>query len=271
MICFPNAKINLGLQIIGKRTDGFHNLASIFYPVAWCDALEMVVADEFEFSQSGIFIQGNSEDNLCVKVYRSLKQKFDLPNVKMHLHKNISIGAGLGGGSADGAFAMKLLNDLFDLKLSNGEMQELVKPFGSDCAFFIENVPTLAVNKGDEFERIDFSLKGKYLVLIYPELFISTKEAYSGVQPQMPSTDLNIVAMPIENWKGHLLNDFEKHLLIAHPQLLEIKIKLYELGGIYASMSGSGSTMYGIFENEIDLVSHFPANYRIWQGWAEKK
>ncbi len=269
MICFPNAKINLGLQIIGKRADGFHNLASIFYPVAWCDALEMVVADGFEFTQSGIFIQGNAEDNLCVKVYRSLKQKFDLPNVKIHLHKNIPIGAGLGGGSADGAFAMKLLNDLFDLKLSNNQMQDLIKPFGSDCAFFIENRPTLAINKGDEFEHIDFSLKGKYLVLIYPDLFISTKEAYSGVQPQIPSKDLkNIGALPIKNWKGNLTNDFEHHLLVAHPLLLEIKNKLYHLGATYSSMSGSGSTMYGIFESEIDLVAHFPANYRIWQGWA---
>lgn len=271
MICFPNAKINLGLQIIDKRKDGFHNLNSIFFPVGWEDALEIIPSDIFEFSQSGIPIQGEAVENFCIKVYTFMKEQFQLPPVKIHLHKNIPIGAGLGGGSADGAFTLKMLNTLFSLGLSTTQMQEIIKPFGSDCAFFIKNTPTLAINKGDEFEKVDITLKGKFLVLIYPDLFISTKEAYSAVSPKKPSADIrSIIKNPISDWKTFLENDFEQHLLIKYPILSDIKNTLYNCGALYASMSGSGSTMYGIFDREIDLSKSFSKAYSLWQGWAKQ-
>lgn len=268
MIRFPNAKINLGLQVTHKRADGFHNLCSIFYPVGWSDALEIIPSTNFEFTQSGIAVQGDPADNLCVKVYDWMQAEYNLPAVKIHLHKNIPVGAGLGGGSADAAFTMKMLNDLFTLNLCNLQMQEAIKPFGSDCAFFIENKPTLAVNKGDEFEAISVSLKGKYVVMMYPDLFISTKEAYSGVVPVKPNFILQeIDSKPIETWKPDMLNDFEKSLFPTYPLLAEIKNILYAQGAAYASMSGSGSTIFGIFEKETNLAHLFPINYKLWNGF----
>lgn len=270
MIRFPNAKINLGLQITHKRADGFHNLCSIFYPVGWSDVLEIIPATNFEFSQSGIVVQGDAADNLCVKVYNWMKTEYHLPNVKIHLHKNIPIGAGLGGGSADAAFTMKMLNELFSLCLSSLQMQDAMKLFGSDCAFFIENKPTLAVNKGDEFESISLSLKGKYLVMVYPDLFISTKEAYSGIVPASSDAELQeIASKPIETWKLTMQNDFEKSLFPSYSLLAEIKNTLYAHGATYASMSGSGSTIFGIFEKEINLSKLFPSYYKIWNGFLE--
>lgn len=267
MICFPNAKINLGLNITEKRKDGFHNLESIFYPVGWSDALEIIVSDNFEFNLSGISVEGNKEDNLCVKVYKSLQEKYNLAPVKMHLHKNIPVGAGLGGGSSDAAFAVKLLNKIFELNLSSEEMQNIIRPFGSDCAFFIENKPVYAFEKGDQFKQTDLDLKSKYIVMVYPDLHISTKEAYSGIKPQKPAFEIQeVIKSDIGSWRNKLVNDFEKGISEKYPVIEQLKNDLYKAGALYAAMSGSGSTVFGIFEKEIETKNIFPENYKIWQG-----
>ena len=265
MLLFPNAKINLGLHITEKRTDGFHNLQTCFYPVNWLDALELIEAPTLQVTSSGIEIPGTMEDNLCAKVYYAVKERYNIPPVHMHLHKNIPIGAGLGGGSADAAFTLKALNKKFGLELSDNEMEDLVKPLGSDCAFFIKNQPVLAYGKGDEFEAINLSLKGYYIALVYPAMLIATKEAYSGVVPQEPAVPLKqVLQQDISNWKNHLINDFEKTVFKNHPALADIKQQLYNAGALYASMSGSGSCIYGIFAKPTELK--FPKLYRIWQG-----
>ncbi|TAH25274.1 MAG: 4-(cytidine 5'-diphospho)-2-C-methyl-D-erythritol kinase [Cytophagales bacterium] len=267
MIRFPNAKINLGLQITERRTDNFHNICSVFYPLGWSDALEIIPSKDFEYSQSGITISGNTEDNLIVKTYRWMKKAYDLSNVKIHLHKNIPIGAGLGGGSSDAAFTAKMLNEIFSLKLSIPEMEEIIKPLGSDCAFFIQNKPTLALQKGDEFENINVSLKGKYIVLIYPNIFVSTKEAYAGVKPQKPQFNLrNIAELPIQEWRNNLKNDFEEGIFFIYPEIAELKNQFYQLGALYSSMSGSGSTVFGIFDGPINCQKYFNKDYSIWAG-----
>jgi 4-diphosphocytidyl-2-C-methyl-D-erythritol kinase len=201
MITFPNAKINIGLQIIQKRPDGFHDIASCFYPVGWADALEIVEAETFSFSSSGIDIPGDVNKNLCVKAYDLLKADFDLPPVAMHLLKNVPIGAGMGGGSADAAFALKLLNDKFELKISTENLENHARHLGSDCAFFVQNRPMYCFDKGDQFANIEIDIKGKYLALIYPNLHISTAEAYAGVKPQKPKIDLReVLKQPISDW-----------------------------------------------------------------------
>lgn len=266
MIQFPNAKINLGLQITAKLPDGFHELTSIFYPVGWADALEIIIAEEFQLTLSGIVYDGDAANNLCTKVFKALQQEYNLPHVHIHLHKNIPVGAGLGGGSSDAAFALKMLNQLFDLKLDNHAMQEWIKPFGSDCAFFVDNMPAMAPNKGESLRKIDFSLAGKYIVLVYPNLFISTKEAYSQVVPCKSNISLeDYISLPLSDWKDTVLNDFEKSLFPSYPLLSTVKQHLYDLGASYASMSGSGSTMYGIFDNDPNIKDIFPSNYLIWK------
>ena len=270
MVVFPNAKINIGLNIISKRADGFHSLESIFYPVPWNDILEIIPAEKFEFSMSGIQIQGDPEENLCVKVYRSLQQSLNLPPVCIHLHKLIPVGAGLGGGSADAAFTAKLLNEMFHLGMSDAELMQFIKVFGSDCAFFINNQPAFAMERGDVFEESSITLKGKFLVMVYPDLFISTKEAYGGIKPEKPEHELRLVLKgEIQSWKQEVRNDFETTLFPKYPVLQQIKKLLYDAGAQYASMSGSGSTIFGIFENEVDVRKSFPGNYSIIQKFLE--
>jgi 4-diphosphocytidyl-2-C-methyl-D-erythritol kinase len=267
MVVFPNAKINLGLSITEKRKDGFHNLESCFYPVQWIDALEVLPSDTIKFTSSGTVIPGNPEDNLCIKIYHILKNDFDLPPIHLHLHKNIPIGAGLGGGSADAAFTIKLLNSLFDLKLSDDKMESYIRPLGSDCAFFIRNKPVFAYGKGDQFSTINVDLSGKHIVLLYPEVHISTKEAYSGVEPKIPEHSIkDILSGDIHTWKGRLKNDFEKSIFEKYPALLSLKNDLYKHGAVYASMSGSGSCLYGIYENKPDTSFFQTGNGRIWEG-----
>lgn len=266
MLVFPNAKINIGLNIVEKRADGYHNIESCFYPVGWSDALEITLADEFSFRSDGIVIPGNSSDNLCTKAYQMIAADYALPAVKMHLLKSIPIGAGLGGGSADAAFAIKALNEQFDLKISFEKQLDYARRLGSDCAFFISNKPAYCFQKGDEFEDIDLNLKGKWIVLVNPGLHISTVEAYSGIVPKRSEHDLrNVLKEPIENWKYKVKNDFEATLFPKYPLLGEIKEALYQQGALYAAMSGSGSTLFGIFELEKDLQKHF-ADYKVWQG-----
>ena len=269
MLTFPNAKINIGLNIIEKRADGFHNLESIFYPVGWKDALEIVPAQDFSFGSTGLKIPGNTDNNLIIRAYHLLKSEIDQKNeisIKVHLHKIIPMGAGLGGGSADGAFALKMFNQIFELGLSNEVLANYARKLGSDCAFFIENKPVFCYEKGDKFEEIALDLRGRYIVLVNPEIHISTAEAYSGVKPAKPKIGVKeAIKQPIAEWKNLIVNDFELHLLPKYPVLATIKNALYELGADYASMTGSGSTVYGIFEKPIHGKETFK-DFMVWEG-----
>ncbi len=271
MLTFPNAKINIGLNITEKRSDGFHNIESVFYPVEWCDALEIIPnqnpdATNAVFQSSGLAIPGNESSNLCLKAWNLLQERINVPPM-IHLHKVIPMGAGLGGGSADGAFMLKMLNEVYELKLSNDELKDFARKLGSDCAFFIENRPVFCYNKGDEFEDFKLDLKGKFVVLVNPDIHISTAEAYSGVSPKKPQIALKTaLSQPISEWKKIVKNDFEENLLLKYPTIAAVKASLYQAGAVYASMTGSGSTVYGIFEQESDLKSSFP-NFAMWQGF----
>lgn len=252
MITFPNAKINIGLNITEKRSDGYHNLETIFYPIDLCDSLEFVQNDETQFNCTGLKIEGEPENNLILKAYKLLKEEFDLPNIDIHLHKSIPMGAGLGGGSADAAFMLKMLNNEFKLGLSSQELEQKATKLGADCAFFIENKPTLAKGIGNIFEPTTINLSGYHIVLIKPEVHVSTAEAYGGCKPQRWTTPLEVaIKRPITEWNDCIFNDFEQTVFIAHPELSEIKDMLYAKGAVYAAMSGSGSTIYGLFENTI--------------------
>ena len=275
MICFPNAKINLGLNITEKRSDGFHNIETLFYPIQWCDALECVENTDFQkgeekikLSLTGINVGPNPQNNLVVRAYHLLDEKFKLPAVKAHLHKVIPMGAGLGGGSSDAAFFIKLLNEKFQLEIPVTDQLNFAKQLGSDCAFFIENKPVFASEKGDVFSPAKTDL-GKYsIVVVYPAIHSNTAEAYKGVKPVKPKESIKkIVSRNSNSWKGKLLNDFEKSLFTQYPTLEKIKNKFYDEGAIYASMSGSGSAMFGIFEKSIDVSEfNFPSNYLIWKS-----
>lgn len=252
MIVFPNAKINIGLNVVEKRQDGFHNIESVFYPIFhFKDILEIVINkdnNEVLFSSSGITIPGKNNENLCIKAYQLLKTDFDIPSVKIHLHKVIPIGAGLGGGSSDAAFTLKLLNVLFELKLAEEELIRYAQKLGSDCAFFIKNKPVYAYNKGDDFIDYDLDLEGYKIEVIFPGIHVSTKEAYDGIQVRKSDADLRSqLHLPIEQWKNVVKNDFEKSIFLKYKSIEEFKMSLYNQGAVYASMTGSGSAIYGIF------------------------
>lgn len=264
MISFPNCKINLGLRVTEKRPDGFHNIESCFYPVQWQEVVEIIEHKELKFTASGIPVPDDEKGNLCVQVWKALNKRYQIPKVHIHLHKTIPIGAGLGGGSSDAAFTLKLLNEKFQLKLSDDSMEEIIKPLGSDCAFFIRNKPVIAINKGDEFISTGLSLKGKWILLVYPGIHISTKEAYSGIKPKKSIASLShILEKDIEDWKFHLQNDFEEHLFVSYPVLETIKNSFYKSGAVYASMTGSGSCLYGIFNTEPDIEPFYNQDYII--------
>jgi 4-diphosphocytidyl-2-C-methyl-D-erythritol kinase len=268
MICFPNCKINLGLSIIEKREDGFHNLETIMYPINLCDILEIIIAPDkqFEFNSSGLNIDGKKFNNLVVKAYTLLQSEYQLPPVKIHLHKVIPIGAGLGGGSANAAFTIKTLNKLFNLGLSFEDMQGYASVLGADCAFFIENKPVIATKKGDQFSPLDLNLANFYFTIIKPNIRISTSEAYSWIKPRRRKESLqHVIHKPIANWKNHLNNDFENEVFSRFPIIKQIKDNLYKMGASYASMSGSGSAVYGIFKEPVSLKNHFQ-NYYCWSG-----
>jgi 4-diphosphocytidyl-2-C-methyl-D-erythritol kinase len=266
LISFPNAKVNLGLNIVAKRTDGYHNIETCFFPVNWCDVLEIVPSDTIRFTSSGIEIPGNPDQNLCLKAYHLLKKDFNLPPVHIHLHKIIPIGAGLGGGSSDAAFTLKNLNTQFELSLTDDQLIEYARQLGSDCAFFIKNNPVLAKEKGDVFEEIELDLYDKKIILIYPKIHVSTADAYGGVQPGKPEKNVGeILSQPLVNWKDLLKNDFEDTIFPKYPEIRKVKESLYESGAVYASMSGSGSAVFGIFENDID-DKIFKETYMVWKG-----
>ena len=266
MICFPNCKINLGLFITEKRPDGYHNIETLFYPVPLCDVLEMTEGNKNEFTISGIDIPGGYESNLVIKAYEILRNRFKLPCINVHLHKVIPTGAGLGGGSSNAAFAIKLLSDLFSLKLSKEQMLDVAGLLGSDCSFFIENNPVYATNKGDIFENVNLDLSPYTLLLVKPPVHISTPIAFWLVQPHKAPFHLkNINIAKIKEWKSCVENDFEKPLFTIHPEIKRITETLYEIGALYASMSGSGSAVFGLFNDEVDISGLFKDCFT-WQG-----
>lgn len=252
MISFPNAKINLGLYVLAKRDDGYHSIETCFYPIPWYDVLEIIPSDTTAFTSSGITIPGNEESNLCLKTVASLRASHSIPSVRIHLHKNIPIGAGLGGGSADAAFTCTALNNLFHLNLTLQQQEDVVRPLGSDCAFFIQNKPVIAHEKGDIFsEQGCVNLSGYWIYLIHPGIHVSTKDAYNGVQPKSNRKAIHtILQQPVTTWKTELVNDFETSVFKQFPAIENIKNHLYESGAIYASMSGSGSTVFGLFKEK---------------------
>jgi 4-diphosphocytidyl-2-C-methyl-D-erythritol kinase len=268
VITFPNSKINLGLHILRKRPDGFHDLETIFYPISLQDALEIVSAPEGSgiiFSQSGLLIDTHTQDNICVKAWNLLKKDYpELPSVKMHLHKCIPTGAGLGGGSADGAFALMALNKKFHLEISPGKLLEYALQLGSDCPFFIKNEPVYATGRGEKMEPVHIDLGAFKIIVVNPGIHVSTATAFSHVIPRenrLPITD--IVTIPVEQWRHHLHNDFQEPVSQIHHEIRSIIDRLYADGAVYASMTGSGSTVYGIFRKEAIPEFNFPAGYYI--------
>ena len=250
MLAFPNAKINIGLNITSKRPDGYHNIESCFYPTPWNDALEIIPSSELKFTTSGLSIPGSEDSNLCLKAYHLLKEDFDIPAVHIHLHKVIPMGAGLGGGSADGAFTLKLLNDLFELGISSKQLEVYASKLGADCPFFIDNKPKIVRGTGDVFSDCPIDLTGKTILIKNPGIHIGTKEAYANVIPKEPLIRIeDILIKNISDWKDQVNNDFEESVFPSHPEIENLKNDLYNLGASYASMTGSGSTVYGIFEN----------------------
>ena len=268
MIVFPNAKINIGLNVVAWRPDGFRNLESCFYPVQWQDALEIVPATEKQFKLSGIPVPGAAETNLCWLAYDLLRADFNLPTVAMYLHKNIPIGAGMGGGSADAAFALRLFNDLFQLNLTLEALEDYARQLGSDCAFFIRNKPVFARERGDVFEPISLDLSGYRCVIVYPDIHITTAEAFGLVKTAQPEYALqDLLTQDIATWKNKVKNDFEEALFPRYPVLAQLKDYLYSQGAVYAAMTGSGSAIFGLFPGEIAIKEWaFPEAYRVWQG-----
>lgn len=259
MITFPNAKINLGLDIVEKRPDGYHNLETIFYPIPLCDILEITTTTStdspaYSFTMHNAVFDGSDDDNLVIKAYKALAADHKLPKVEISLYKHIPTGAGLGGGSADAAFALKMLNDIAGLGLTSEQLRGYASRIGADCAFFIDNTPAYATGIGDILTPTPCSISGYYLVLVKPEIHISTKDAYALVTPQKPQEALTEIAQrPVNEWKGAMKNDFEKSIFAKHQAMEKIKEQLYSLGAIYASMSGSGSSFFGIFKDEQDV------------------
>jgi len=262
MVLFPNAKINLGLNIVAKRIDGFHDIETCFFPIGLCDILEFVKTDEETvFQSSGLSIPGNPADNLCLIAWKLLAKDFNIPSVKIHLHKQIPIGAGLGGGSSDAAYMLKGLNNYFNLKLPVDTLKYYASKLGSDCTFFIENKPSFAVGKGEILNPISLNLEGYKIALINPGIHISTKEAYSAVVPRKPDKNLtDLLELPVIKWSGKIKNDFEDYALKKYPVIAEIKAKLTGLGAVFTLMTGSGSSVFGLFEGSVpsSLKKEFP-------------
>lgn len=272
MLTFPNAKINLGLNITEKRPDSYHNLETIFYPIPVEDALEITPSKETTergkctLNLSGRRIEGSKEDNLVVKAYAMLSHDFDLPSIEINLLKHIPSGAGLGGGSSDAAFMLKMLNEEFGLRLSEEKLEKYASQLGADCAFFVRNRPTYAEGIGNVFSPIQVSLKGYRILVVKPDVFVSTREAFAHIKPRRASVSCkDIVRLPVAEWKGKLINDFEESVFPQFPQIGEIKEELYQLGAVYASMSGSGSSVYGLFQNDVERCDFGKGSF-VYQG-----
>lgn len=269
MICFPNAKINIGLNIVSKRNDGFHNIETIFYPIGLSDILEFIPSKTSNTSiqTTGVALNIPDEDNICFKAYQLLKQDYELPNLKIILHKAIPSGAGLGGGSSDAAFLLKELNNNYSLGIDNTKLESYAAKLGSDCPFFIENKPVFAHGRGELFKKIEFDLSNYYIYLVKPNVFVGTAEAYAGVQAKEPKEKLTeLIKAPIEQWKETIFNDFELNIFKQYPLLAQIKESLYQQGAVYAAMSGSGSSIFGIFTDKPELTKEFSDHF----NWISK-
>jgi len=263
MIRFPNCKINIGLSVIEKRRDGYHNIETVFYPIAVEDALEIVPSTD---GQTKLHFSGGcvESDNIVIKAYNLMGQHFQLPPLHFYLHKIIPVGAGLGGGSSDAACTLKMINDMFKLSLSKEQLLDFAEQLGADCSFFIDNVPVFATGKGNIFQQIELDLSQYEILLVKPPCAVNTKEAYENIIPQKATYHLiEAIKQPISEWNNLIFNDFENFAFKKHPEIKNIKETLYEKGAIYASMSGSGSAVYGIFDH-IPQIS-FSENYITFQ------
>lgn len=270
MIHFSPAKINLGLQILERRQDGFHELRSVMYPIGLCDIIEIhqLAGDQVpvSFTQSGIRFEGDQEKNLCIQAWNLMASFLSLPPVAIHLHKQIPVGAGLGGGSSNASTILKGLNLLAGSPVSHNRLADMAAQLGSDCPFFLHDVPMLMEGRGELLSQLKVNLRPNYLVLLFPEIHISTAEAYAAVTPAIPDSDLRqVIEAPMNNWKKLLVNDFEESTFIRHPLLKDLKLGLYNAGANFASMSGSGSSLYGIFESAPALPEEIQ-KYVIWKG-----
>lgn len=267
MILYPPAKINLGLNILRKREDAYHDIDTCMVEIPFTDILEVTKADSFEFLQTGLIINGVGSANLCEKAYQLLKNEFEIGPVRIHLRKQIPIGAGLGGGSADATYTLLALNQLFDLQLSKDKLKQLASELGSDCPFFVEGLPQIAQGRGEVLSTIQLDLSNFFLVLLNPGIHVGTKEAYDGVSVNDDVIAVNeIVQKPAIEWREMLKNDFEKTVFIQYPEIQSIKESLYQSGAIYAAMSGSGSSVFGLFTNE-DAARNFSSTHLIYKGW----
>lgn len=266
MICFPNAKINIGLRVVEKRPDGYHNLETVFYPIGLKDALEVVPAalnTDFSIDSEGI----SPDENIVTKAFRLLQSAYSLQPAACYLRKKIPVGAGLGGGSSDGANALRIIASMNGLDLSEQELEQFSAQLGADCAFFIKNNPIFASGIGTAFEKVTLSLAGYHLILVKPDIHVSTVEAYSLVKPKRPNQRLKeMIECPLDSWKETIFNDFEEPIFHKYPEIGRIKEKLYHHGAIFAAMSGSGSSVYGLFKDAVDLRSEFLDCFY----WSEK-
>jgi 4-diphosphocytidyl-2-C-methyl-D-erythritol kinase len=266
MVAFPNCKINLGLHITQKRADGYHDIETVFYPIAFNDILEIIPTNShnnIEYNSSGIPINGNNEDNLCIKAYHLLKKDFpQIPSIQMHLHKHIPMGAGLGGGSADGSFALKMINQQFQLNLSDEQLIQYALLLGSDCPFFILNTPCIGKGRGEILTPIALNLSAYKIQIINPGIHINTGWAFSQIIPTLPKLSIaQIIQQPIETWKGQLINDFELPVCKQYPEIATLITQLYNANAVYAALSGSGSSVFALFEKSDSLQLSFPDHY----------
>ncbi|MEJ2003557.1 MAG: 4-(cytidine 5'-diphospho)-2-C-methyl-D-erythritol kinase [Cyclobacteriaceae bacterium] len=251
MVVFPQAKINLGLHVLFRREDGFHEIETCFYPIALSDVLEAVPAGQFHFSQTGLTVPGSQEDNLCVKAFNILHKKYGIDPVHIHLHKIIPMGAGLGGGSSDGAWMLKLLNSVFSLNIEDEKLRLFAAELGSDCPFFIDPLPAIGSGTGTTLEPTDLRLTGTYIRIIHPNIHISTAEAYASLTPVRERQSIqSILDLPPNQWEERLVNDFCSSVYERYPEIARIEDELYDQGAFYASMSGSGSAVFGLFTTE---------------------
>ncbi len=254
MIDFPNPKLNLGLYITGRRTDGYHNIETCFFPVRdWYDVLEILPAQQLSFKATGLNIPDDGKENLCLRAYHLLKSDFDLPPVSIFLHKVLPVGGGLGGGSSDAAFTLKLLNEKFDLGIEQTQLLHYAAQLGSDCPFFILNRPCLAKGRGEILEPIPLNMTGNWLTILVPPVQVSTREAYAGVQLSRPNRPLREILFQPDSWRNELINGFESTIFGRYPLLATLKEQLYAQGAWYASMSGSGACIFGLFYSKPNL------------------
>jgi 4-diphosphocytidyl-2-C-methyl-D-erythritol kinase len=269
MVVFPPCKINLGLHIIRKRPDGYHDIETCFYPLPWTDILEAIPSSAFQFTQTGLPIDSAPELNLCVRAYHALKADHEFTPPHIHLHKIVPMGAGLGGGSADAAFTLVLINEIGKLGLSREKLNEYAAALGSDCSFFVDPRPQMGLGRGEQLQPASVSLKGYFLVIVKPPVHVSTRDAYAGVTPAMPAQPLpEILRQPVHLWRNSLVNQFEESVFARYPLIREAKEEMYRQGAAYASMSGSGASVFGIFSSEVNLRSAFPG-MTYWAGFGQ--